>query len=183
MMRHPVTIASILLLVFSAISASAADKSVWDKCNQTCDTGASISACTQIVQASGETASDRAIAYSIRGGAYQAEGDSDRAIEDFTNGGKLRCTGATWTDAVVIFPGEVLAFQNIERQAHALRAPARAHRRRQARMRSGHPLERIDGGKLRCHRRDVVRRRGDFSGRSFGLPKYRAPSACAPGTR
>jgi hypothetical protein len=25
---------------------------------------------------------------------------------------------------VVIFPGEVLAFQNIERQAHALRAPA-----------------------------------------------------------
>ena len=31
-----------------------------------------------------------------------------------------------WTDAVVIFPGEVLAFQNIERQAllsgHPLRA-------------------------------------------------------------
>ena len=26
-------------------------------------------------------------------------------------GGKLRCTGATWSDAVVIFPGEVLAFQ------------------------------------------------------------------------
>jgi hypothetical protein len=40
------------------------------------------------------------------------------------DGGKLRCTGATWSDAVVIFPGEVLAFQNIERQAHALRAPA-----------------------------------------------------------
>jgi hypothetical protein len=40
------------------------------------------------------------------------------------DGGKLRCTGATWTDAVVIFPGEVLGFQNIERQAHALRAPA-----------------------------------------------------------
>ena len=39
------------------------------------------------------------------------------------DGGKLRCTGATWSDAVVIFPGEVLAFQNIERQAHALRAP------------------------------------------------------------
>src|SRR5580700_6984030 len=31
------------------------------------------------------------------------------------------------------------------------------------------------------HRRDVVRRRGDFSGRSFGLPKYRAVNACAPG--
>ena len=38
--------------------------------------------------------------------------------------GKLRCTGATWSDAVVIFPGEVLAFQNTERQAQALRAPA-----------------------------------------------------------
>jgi hypothetical protein len=35
-------------------------------------------------------------------------------------------TGATWSDAVVIFPGEVLAFQNTERQAHALRAPAPA---------------------------------------------------------
>ena len=83
-MRHPVTIASTLLLVFSAISASAADKSVWDKCNQTRNRDASIAACTQVVQAPGETASDRAIAYSIRGGAYQAEGDSNRAIEDFT---------------------------------------------------------------------------------------------------
>jgi Flp pilus assembly protein TadD len=84
MMRHPVTIASTLLLVFSAISASAADKSVWDKCNQTRNRDASIAACTQIVPAPGETASDLAIAYSIRGGAHQAEGDSDRAIEDFT---------------------------------------------------------------------------------------------------
>jgi len=37
---------------------------------------------------------------------------------------QARCTGATWSDAVVIFPGEVLAFQNIERQAYALRAKA-----------------------------------------------------------
>ena len=36
------------------------------------------------------------------------------------DGGKLRCTGATWSDAVVIYPREILAFQNIERQAHAL---------------------------------------------------------------
>jgi hypothetical protein len=40
------------------------------------------------------------------------------------DGGELRCTGATWSDAVVMFPAEVLAFQNIERQAHSLRAPA-----------------------------------------------------------
>jgi hypothetical protein len=69
MMRHPVTVASTLLLVFSAISASAADKNVWDKCNQTRNRDASIAACTQIVQAPGETASDRAIAYSILEGA------------------------------------------------------------------------------------------------------------------
>ena len=31
--------------------------------------------------------------------------------------GKLRCTGATWSDAVVIYPGEALAFVNIERDA------------------------------------------------------------------
>jgi hypothetical protein len=49
------------------------------------------------------------------------EGKSSVAAERI-DGGKLRCTGATWS--VVIFPGEVLAFQNIERQAHALRAPA-----------------------------------------------------------
>jgi hypothetical protein len=33
------------------------------------------------------------------------------------DGGKLRCTGATWSDAVVIYPGEALAFVNIERDA------------------------------------------------------------------
>jgi hypothetical protein len=53
-----------------------------------------------------------------------AKGDKLTVTVERSDGGKLRCTGATWTDAVVIFPGEVLAFQNIERQAHALRAPA-----------------------------------------------------------
>ena len=48
----------------------------------------------------------------------------DKLTVERIDGGKLRCTGATWSDAVVIFPGEVLAFQNIERQAQALRAPA-----------------------------------------------------------
>jgi hypothetical protein len=33
------------------------------------------------------------------------------------DGGKLRCTGATWSDAVVIYPGVALALVNIERQA------------------------------------------------------------------
>ena len=48
-----------------------------------------------------------------------AEGDKLTVTVERIDGGKLRCTGATWTDAVVIFPGEVLAFQNSERQAHA----------------------------------------------------------------
>jgi hypothetical protein len=32
------------------------------------------------------------------------------------DGGKFRCTGATSSDAVVIYPGEALALVNIERQ-------------------------------------------------------------------
>jgi hypothetical protein len=68
---------------------------------------------------------------SRRGGRHPRSGEDDfEAAPDegvslrAHRRGKLRCTGATWSDAVVIFPGEVLAFQNIERQAHALRAPA-----------------------------------------------------------
>jgi len=75
---------------------------------------------------------------SDKGGRDPHFGEDDfEALDDFLerplrredrhpniDGGKLRCTGATWTDAVIIFPGEVLAFQNIERKAHALRAPA-----------------------------------------------------------
>ena len=45
-----------------------------------------------------------------------AKGDKLTVTVERVDGGKLRCTGATWTDAVVIFPGEVLAFQNIERR-------------------------------------------------------------------
>ena len=68
------------------------------------------------------------------------------------DGGKLRCTGETWTDAVVISPCEVLAFQNIERPAHALRAPAPGGVVQTPRR---HPrfgeddFDGIDGGKLR----------------------------------
>ena len=84
MMRYPVTMPSILLLVVSAIAASAADQSVRDQCNQTRDTDASLTACTQILQAAGETTSDRAIGYYIRGGAFQTKGDSDSAVADYT---------------------------------------------------------------------------------------------------
>jgi hypothetical protein len=53
-----------------------------------------------------------------------AKGDKLTVTVERIDGGKLRCTGATSSGAVVIYPGEILAFQNIERQAHALRAPA-----------------------------------------------------------
>jgi hypothetical protein len=39
------------------------------------------------------------------------------------DGGKLRCTGATWSDAVVIYPGEALAFVNIEERQVLPSAP------------------------------------------------------------
>jgi hypothetical protein len=38
--------------------------------------------------------------------------------------GKLRCTCATWDDAVVVLKGEALSLVNIERQVHALRTKA-----------------------------------------------------------
>jgi hypothetical protein len=78
-------------------------------------------------------------------------------------GVKLRCTGATWSDAVVIFPGEVLTFQNIERQAHALRAPAPGGCGTDpppAPRLGEDDFDGIDGGKLR---RDLGRCRSGLS--------------------
>jgi hypothetical protein len=67
---------------------------------------------------------------------------------------------------VIIFPGEVLAFQNIERQAHALRAPAPGGvvqtPRRHPRL-GEDDFDGIDGGKLR---RDLGRCR---SGRPISV--------------
>jgi hypothetical protein len=89
-------------------------------------------------------------------------GDKLTVTVERIDGGKLRCTGATGSDAVVIYPGEILAFQNIERQAHALRAPAPSSVVKappsgaiSTRMISRGDkvtvtVERIDGGKLRC---------------------------------
>src|SRR6478672_10974431 len=84
MMPHRAAKVSTLLLVISLTAASAADQKVWDECNQTGDTGASIAACTQILQAPDETTSNRAIAYYVRAGAYKINGDNDHAIADYT---------------------------------------------------------------------------------------------------
>jgi hypothetical protein len=44
------------------------------------------------------------------------KGDKLTVTVERIDGGKLRCTGPTWSDAVVIYPGEALAFVKIERQ-------------------------------------------------------------------
>ena len=84
MMSRRAAMTSALLFVMSLTAASAADQRVWDECNQTGDTGASIAACTQILQAQDETTSNRAIAYYVRAGAYKTKGDNEHAIVDYT---------------------------------------------------------------------------------------------------
>jgi hypothetical protein len=44
------------------------------------------------------------------------------------DGGKLRCTGATWSDAVVVLPDQVLTLSNHERQVHIGRGHRAAER-------------------------------------------------------
>ena len=84
MIQHPTTIASVLLLAISTVAASGADQSVWDRCQGTHDAEASITACTRILQAAGETNTNRAIAYYVRAGVYRLKGDNDQAIADYT---------------------------------------------------------------------------------------------------
>jgi len=80
---------------------------------------------------------------------------------------QARCTGATWSDAVVIF-------------SSARRMPSERQRSK------NHPPAAVAPVLARTISRGknepslVVRRRGDFSGRGFGLPKYRAPGVCSP---
>jgi tetratricopeptide (TPR) repeat protein len=84
MIQRPTTIASVLLLAISTVTASGADQSVWDRCQGTHDAEASITACTRILQAGGETNTNRAIAYYVRAGVYRLKGDNDQAIADYT---------------------------------------------------------------------------------------------------
>jgi hypothetical protein len=68
-------------------------------------------------------------------GALQtlAKGDKLTVTAERLDGGKLRCTGATWADAVVIYPGEALALVHVEPQAR-IKRPSSPPRRRQAPM-------------------------------------------------
>jgi tetratricopeptide (TPR) repeat protein len=68
-----------LLAVIAAAPASRAD---WGACKAN-DPDQSIAACTRIIEGSGETAKDSAIARRFRGLAYQRKRDLDRAIADY----------------------------------------------------------------------------------------------------
>ena len=74
-------------------------------------------------------------------GALQtlAKGDKLTVTVERVDDGKLRWTGATWSDAVVIFPDEVLAFQNIERQNACAPGPCAGHCGRNTPLRR-HPI-------------------------------------------
>jgi len=88
-MRLSVAIAPAFLLYVLAFPAFAASRSEYDQCNQSKDPDASITACTRILQASNETAHNRAVAYNNRGVANSAKGDYDRAIADYNEAIRL----------------------------------------------------------------------------------------------
>ncbi len=83
-MRCAVTSVAPLLLIVSAVAASAASQSAWNECIRTNVPNAIIVACTQILQDRGEPPSNLAIVYFDRGTAYLSKGDYDRAIADYT---------------------------------------------------------------------------------------------------
>ena len=60
------------------------------------------------------------------GSPLQTLAKADKLVitAELADEGKLRCTCATWDDAVVVPKGEALTLVNIERQVHALRTKA-----------------------------------------------------------
>jgi len=69
-----------LLIAGSAFGASQKDR---DDCNGSGDQA--IAACTEVINDSGESAGDRAVAYYNRGNAHADKGDLDRAVADYSN--------------------------------------------------------------------------------------------------
>ena len=58
-----------------------------------------------------------------RSSRQKGEALTSSGTERQADDGKLRCTCATWDDAVVMLKGEALALVNIERQAERRQAP------------------------------------------------------------
>jgi hypothetical protein len=82
-------------------------------------------ASTKVTKQLGDTGSLQNLGGALQTGALQtlAKGDKLTITAERIDGGKLRCTGATWSDAVVIYPGEALALANIERQVRLISRP------------------------------------------------------------
>jgi len=83
-MRIFIAIASTCFLILPPVSGLADSARDWKYCKQTKDLDVSIAACTRILEAQGESANSRAIAYTNRGKAYFAKGNKDRAFADYT---------------------------------------------------------------------------------------------------
>src|SRR6476660_3612499 len=75
-------------LMAFATTAFADSKKEWDDCAST-DPDRSIKACNAIISRGKETKVNLAIAYYNRGNDYQAKGDHDQAIADYTQSIKL----------------------------------------------------------------------------------------------
>jgi tetratricopeptide (TPR) repeat protein len=88
-MRPSVVAISGVLLLAIAIPAWAAGQGNWDDCNQQGDIDRRINGCTAIIQDQSESEKNRALAYNIRGAAYVAKSDLDRAIADYSEAIRL----------------------------------------------------------------------------------------------
>ncbi|MGP0089477.1 MAG: tetratricopeptide repeat protein [Xanthobacteraceae bacterium] len=83
----------------SAAPVTSASHRDHEDCQQSADPDRGIAGCTHIIEARGEAARSRTIAYYNRGNAHYAKGDYDRAIADYTE--------AIWLD-----PTSPLVFNN-----------------------------------------------------------------------
>lgn len=81
-------VVALSLGLLSAASAFAASQQDWDGC-QSKDPAVAVSACSTIIPDESETPQNRADAYVYRAAAYLKQGNSERAIADYTEALKL----------------------------------------------------------------------------------------------
>ncbi len=82
------TVVALSLGLLSAAPALAASQLDWDGC-QSKDPAVAVPACSNIIPDTSESSQNRADAYVYRAGAYLKQGNSERAIADYTEALKL----------------------------------------------------------------------------------------------
>ncbi len=84
-------IPSLLLAVIALVaSAIAAGSTVWRDCGAIANPDRNIIVCSRIISDTSASASDKALAYALRGLAYAEKGDTDRAIADYSEAIRLQ---------------------------------------------------------------------------------------------